>query len=59
MEFGHERDALMHLWEDPEGGRCASILDLQRFRKEIHAQTYHLLSQGGIVLRSQTIFEQS
>jgi len=59
VEFGQERDALMHRWEDPEGGRCASILDLQRFRKEIHAQTYHLLAQGGIVLRSQTIFEHA
>lgn len=57
-DFGREREALMHEWED-ETGRCASILDLQRYRCEIHAQAYHMLAHGGIVLRSQTIFEHS
>lgn len=57
-EFATERDALTHLW-DEETGPCASILDVQRWRKEIHAQSYHLLSVGGIVIRSQTIFEHT
>lgn len=55
--FGKERDALIHLWTDGEGGKCASILDIQRFRREIHAQSYHLIAQGGVVLRTQSIFE--
>jgi len=58
VDFGRECEALMHLWET-EAGQCASILDVQRFRSEIHAQAYHLLAQGGVVLRSQTIFEHS
>ena len=55
--FGKESDALIHLWDDQDGGPCASILDVQRFRREIHAQSYHLLAQGGLVLRTQSIFE--
>ncbi|TVQ30878.1 MAG: DUF2617 family protein [Phycisphaeraceae bacterium] len=57
IEFGEESEALMHLWKDIDGGLCASILDVQRFRREIHAQSYHLIAQGGVVLRTQTIFE--
>ncbi len=55
--FALERDALMFEWLDEDGGPCASIIDIQRFRQEVHAQAYHLLAQGGIVLRSQSIFE--
>lgn len=57
VDFAEEREALTHFWKDPDGGACASILDIQRFRREIHAQSYHLLAQGGVVLRTQTIFE--
>ncbi len=56
-EFAEEQDAARHLWEDDNGGRCASIVDLQRFRREVHAQTYHLLAGDGLVLRTQSIFE--
>ena len=35
----------------------ADTESLARFRREVHAQTYHLIAQGGLVLRSQTIFE--
>lgn len=55
--FGRETSAMVHKWADPEGGRCLSMVDIQRFSKEIHAQTYHLIAQGGFVLRTQTIFE--
>lgn len=57
-EFGRENDAVMHFWND-DIGQCASILDTQRWRKEVHAQSYHLLAAGGIVIRSQTIFEHA
>lgn len=59
VAFGRENEALVHEWHDEDGGRCASILDLQRFRREVHAQAYHLTSSGGLVLRSQSIFEEA
>ncbi len=58
VEFGQESEALMHFWND-DFGPCVSILDSQRWRKEVHAQSYHLLAAGGIVIRSQTIFEHA
>jgi hypothetical protein len=57
VAFGKENDAMVHTWLDEDGGKCASILDLQRYRQEVHAQSYHLMAQGGLVLRTQTIFE--
>lgn len=57
LDFAREVDAAAHTWVDPEAGKCASILDVQRMKREIHAQSYHLLAAGGLVLRSQTIFE--
>ena len=57
-EFGRENGALVHTW-DKGGGPCASILDTQRLRTEVHAQAYHLLYPGGVVIRTQSIFEQT
>lgn len=57
MEFGQEQEAMIHAWKDDDGGRCASIVDIQRFRREVHVQTYHMIAQGGMVLRSQSLFE--
>ena len=57
VEFGEESEALMQLWTEPDGGLSASILDIQRFRREVHAQSYHLIANSGLVLRTQTIFE--
>lgn len=57
IAFGHETNAVTYKWNDADGGRCLSMLDIQRFSKEIHAQSYHLIAQGGFVLRTQTIFE--
>lgn len=55
--FGKEQDAMIHTWLDEDGGKCASILDIQRYRREVHSQSYHLMAQGGLVLRTQSIFE--
>ncbi len=57
LEFGRESDALIHEYLDDDGGRCASILDLQRYRNEVHGQAYHLQARGGLVLRTQSLFE--
>lgn len=40
-------------------GRNLSMLDVQRLTKEVHAQSYHLISRGGLVIRTQTIFEHA
>lgn len=57
VEFAESRDAARYLWTNDHGARCASIVDIQRLRREIHAQTYHLLATDGLVLRTQSIFE--
>jgi hypothetical protein len=59
LEFAREEDAAAHTWADNEGGRNLSFVDVQRFRKEIHAQGYHLIAAGGLVVRTQAIFEHS
>lgn len=56
-EFAREVDAAAHTWTENDGGRCLSFIDVQRYKKEIHAQAYHLIATGGLVIRSQTIFE--
>lgn len=57
LAFGRDSKAMIHQWED-ETGQCLSMLDTQRHSDEIHIQAYHLLASQGVVLRSQTIFEQ-
>jgi len=57
-DFARESEAMTHQWQDPHSELPnLSILDLQRFRGEVHAQSYHLIAQGGFVLRTQSIFE--
>lgn len=53
-----EENCATHGWTDDVGANL-SVLDIQRFHREIHVQAYHLLARGGIVLRTQTIFEIS
>jgi hypothetical protein len=57
VELAGETNGLMHKWEGPDGGRCLSMLDIQRYQRELHVQSYHLVAQCGLVLRTQTIFE--
>ncbi len=56
QRFSVETGALIHEWGD-EAGKCLSMVDIQKYNKEVHAQSYHLLAAGGVVVRSQTIFE--
>lgn len=58
LDFAKEQDAAAVLWNDADGGKCLSFIDVQRFRTELHAQCYHLIATGGLVIRTQTIFEQ-
>ncbi len=57
QDFAEQSEAMVHAWSDAEGSSNLSILDMQRYKGEIHAQCYHLLASGGFVLRTQTIFE--
>jgi hypothetical protein len=34
-----------------------SLLDMQRYNNEVHVQSYHLRAEGGLVLRTQSIFQ--
>lgn len=56
--FGLERNSLLHAWTDAEGTSCLSLIDSQKYKSEFHVQTYHLLGNSGIVLRTQSIFER-
>lgn len=51
-----ENEALLHEW-DEAAGPCLSLLDAQRYADQVHCQAYHLISQGGLVLRTQSLFE--
>lgn len=51
-----EMQSLVYEWTDTTG-RCLSAVDMQRHARELHAQTYHLIATGGLVVRTQTIFE--
>jgi hypothetical protein len=53
-----ETGALVYRWQD-EAGKCLSMLDMQQYNREVHVQAYHLMAQGGLVLRTQTLFEHA
>jgi hypothetical protein len=55
-EFVHETGSLSHEWQD-DGAKNLSVLDAQKYKREYHIQSYHLLSRSGLVLRTQSIFE--
>ncbi|MFZ4574154.1 MAG: hypothetical protein ACOYN0_07135 [Phycisphaerales bacterium] len=58
VQFSRENQALSHFWTD-DTGRCASIVDIQRYQDQVHAQAYHLLASQGLVVRTQSIFEHA
>ncbi len=57
-DFARENDALRFEYDDAEGNPCLSLLDVQKFKREFHVQSYHLVASTGLVLRTQTIFER-
>jgi len=59
LEHGREAQALMSVWDDHTGKPNMSLVDMQRFNDEMHIQSYHLRSDCGLVLRTQTIFQIS
>jgi hypothetical protein len=47
----------MTAWTDPNGKPNLSLIDLQRFRNELHVQGYHLRAGSGLVLRTQSMVQ--
>jgi hypothetical protein len=58
LSFAVEVTGMCCVWEDGVG-RCLSLIDIQRYPNELHAQAYHLQANGGVVVRTQTIFEHA
>jgi hypothetical protein len=56
-ELAAEPSALCHEWKDADGAPCMSLLVSERYKREYHIQSYHLLGGSGMVLRTQSIFE--
>ena len=55
-EFADEVEAKVIRYDDGKE-RGLSILDVQRYNDQLHSQSYHLHSDHGVVLRTQSIFE--
>lgn len=57
QDFARETGSLSHEYRDEDGVSCLSVLDTQKYKREFHLQSYHLLGASGLVLRTQSIFE--
>lgn len=58
QDFARETGSLHHEWQDETtGAQCLSVLDTQKYKREFHVQSYHMLGASGMVLRTQSIFE--
>ena len=56
-DFALETNALAHEWKDDQGRMNLSVIDAQKYKKEYHVQSYHMIAANGFVLRTQSIFE--
>ena len=56
LDLAKEESPLMHHWHD-DAGKCLSMISIQRQQKQVHAQAYHLIATGSLVIRTQSIFE--
>jgi len=57
IEHGRNGECLMSAWTDELGKPNLSLIDQQRYGDEVHIQCYHIRSDCGLVLRSQSIFQ--
>lgn len=58
LVHGRENESLVISWNDESTGKPnLSLVDLQRYRTEIHTQSWHLRSDCGLVLRTQSMFQ--
>ncbi|MGE3108275.1 MAG: DUF2617 family protein [Phycisphaerales bacterium] len=56
VDLAIETEGLIHRWTDADGGACLSVLDVQRYGREMNLQSYHLIASGGVVVRTQSLF---
>lgn len=56
-DFANESKAVLHEWQDNDGERCLSMVDVQKYKREFHVQSYHLVGGPRLVLRTQSIFK--
>jgi len=57
MQHARENDSLFAAWTDAAGKPNLSLIDVQHFRHEVHVQGYHLRSDCGLVLRTQSMIQ--
>jgi len=57
MQHARENDSLYTAWTDAAGKPNLSLVDIQHFRNEVHIQGYHLRSDCGLVLRTQSMVQ--
>lgn len=57
LEHAREWETLTSVWTDELGKPNLSLVDVQRYSDEVHIQSYHLRSDCGLVLRTQSIFQ--
>ena len=57
IEHADSQDAVITTWTDADGKQNLSMVDLQRYNTEVHVQGYHLRSDCGLVLRTQSIMQ--
>lgn len=55
-ELAKTASAVAFAWHDGTGD-CLSLIDVQQMNHEVHAHCYHLVANGGLVVRTQTLFE--
>jgi hypothetical protein len=57
LDHARAANSLLVQWDDEQGKGNLSMLDMQRFRDEVHMQGYHMRSDCGLVLRTQSMFQ--
>ena len=58
LDYAADADALCHQWKaGDDAPPSLSMVDTQKYKREFHIQSYHLMGANGFVLRTQSIFE--
>jgi hypothetical protein len=59
LSHARDRNCISTQWTDAQGRPNLSLLDVQRYLNAVHIQGYHLRSDCGMVLRTQSMFEMN
>ncbi|MBL8764564.1 MAG: hypothetical protein JNM07_09885 [Phycisphaerae bacterium] len=57
LDYARDVECVLHEWSVADGGRCLSLLELANYASEVTIQGFHLQAAGGLVLRTQTVFQ--